>query len=563
MTGVFAVLENSRSPNQAMQERKRASVRVLQETIGTNGEEPWHLDRLNQRALPLDGVLSSHFNRSDASLAAVDVYVVDSGLVPHADFGDRVLFDLGANFVHEDGQGIRDVTDTAGHGTHVTGLIIGEKTGLAPRANVIPLRVFGKDATGPVMAVVRALQYAAQLITARGRPSIVNLSFATPRDVFIDAAVGALLQLNAIVVSAAGNGDGADACNFSPAGLSPVIAVGATTRDDAVAPFSNVGDCVDVFAPGQRIISTSNKGTYTSYSGTSMAAPLVSGAAALYLERFPGSNQEDFLEALSCALTRQVVTGNVDTQAMDGLLYVPPEGFTKAGAPGCDILRMLIRRAPIEPSRRNECTRQGRCYGHGTCLVVDDRNVDGTMCVCDCGYSGKDCSVPTPDATINILNGTGATWRMSGNAPVVRVNIQDDICDSLAISACSLDQTTSGHISAYPEATCFNGDIRNLLGQPALVSFFNETSCSSFVLRGQPRKTYYAEITADKNIKEEAHTFIVHAKCERSRPGLATDTWSSTLAAQANVAEKRAGERFLFTFAVALLGICVSLLTPV
>ena len=108
---------------------------------------------------------------------------------------------------------------------------------------------------------------------------------------------------------AAGN-ETEDACTGSPSGLAAAITVGATTNTDARASFSDFGPCVDFFAPGSNITSASfltDTGTAT-MSGTSMAAPHVAGAAALYLQGAPGSTPQQVRDGLFNLTTKNIVT---------------------------------------------------------------------------------------------------------------------------------------------------------------------------------------------------------------------------------------------------------------
>merc|ERR1719225_1023923 len=150
----------------------------------------------------------------------------------------------------------------------------------------------------------------------------------------VDAAVAA-----GVVVSVAAGNSNTDACNFSPAFVPSAITVGSTDATDSRSSFSNYGTCVDIWAPGSSVVSlsrTSDSGT-RSLSGTSMACPHVSGAAALVLGADPSKNPAKVLQELldNAALDTISDLKAGDTNAM---LYVgaggaPPTPPTPALAP--------------------------------------------------------------------------------------------------------------------------------------------------------------------------------------------------------------------------------------
>jgi subtilisin family serine protease len=139
---------------------------------------------------------------------------------------------------------------------------------------------------------------------------VANLSLGGSPSTSLDAAVNRAIQAGVNVVVAAGN-DNRDACGESPARVPAALTVGASAKTDARASFSNYGPCLDLFAPGDRIVSAINTGdsATATYSGTSMAAPHVAGAVALYLQGAPGATPAQVNGALLNHSILGVLTG--------------------------------------------------------------------------------------------------------------------------------------------------------------------------------------------------------------------------------------------------------------
>lgn len=276
----------------------------------TQSDAPWGLDRVDQRALPLNRTYTS-----ETSGAGVRAYVVDTGIrASHRDLGGRVASGFTAI---SDGRG---TDDCDGHGTHVAGTVGGGAYGVAKAATLVPVRVLGCDGTGTTSGVIAGVDW----ITRNGaRPAVANMSLGGPASTALDTAVRSSIRSGVTYAVAAGN-DGVDACGDSPARVAEGLTIGATGRSDARPTWSNWGACVDFFAPGVDITSaihTDDTGA-TTFSGTSMAAPHVAGAAALVLEQRPTATPAEVESALSGALTRGVVTSARSTN--NHLLFVGP-----------------------------------------------------------------------------------------------------------------------------------------------------------------------------------------------------------------------------------------------
>ena len=178
--------------------------------------------------------------------------------------------------------------DNDGHGTHVAGAIGGTTTGVAKAVSIVPVRVLDSCGAGTETMVLYGLNWILENHLP-GEKAVVNMSIGFESTATsIDTAIRDLLAEGIVVVAASGN-DGGSACGITPAGTPGTIAVGASNANDGEPSFTSFGECVDIFAPGQSIISTWPKyltatNTYVGETGTSMAAPHVTGAVARYLQ---------------------------------------------------------------------------------------------------------------------------------------------------------------------------------------------------------------------------------------------------------------------------------------
>ncbi len=271
---------------------------------GTEPAPSWGLDRIDQRR-KTDGLYTYA-----ATGRGVSAYIVDTGIrYTHHDFGGRASFGFDAYGA--------DGSDCHGHGTHVAGIVGGSKYGVAKDVDLVSVRVLDCAGSGTTSAVLAGLDWV--LANAR-RPAVVNMSMSGDPDALIDGAIRRLHDGGVSVVVAAGN-NGADACAYSPGRAPEALTIAATTWNDSRPMYSNYGDCVDWFAPGNTITSDAiATDTSTAVrSGTSMAAPHTTGAVALYLERAPAASAEQVRTALASWTTKRIV-GLANT-ANDDLLY--------------------------------------------------------------------------------------------------------------------------------------------------------------------------------------------------------------------------------------------------
>jgi subtilisin family serine protease len=283
---------------------------VQASTIQTSAT--WGLDRIDQQNLPL----STTFSYINTGLG-VRAYIVDTGIrLTHTQFAGRVS----SGFDAVDG-GSAD--DCNGHGTHVAGTVGGTTVGVAKAVSLVAVRVLDCAGSGTNAGVIAGVDWVGNNAV---KPAVANLSLGGGASTTLDNAVAAAIGKGVTFVVAAGNGNqggkAQPACNYSPARVPAAITVGATGNTDAKASYSNYGTCVDIFAPGNSILSswyTSDTAGATS-SGTSMASPHVAGVAALYLQGNGTASPAAVSSALIAGATLNKVT-NAGTGSPNRLLF--------------------------------------------------------------------------------------------------------------------------------------------------------------------------------------------------------------------------------------------------
>ena len=278
------------------------------------------IDRIDQRNRPL-----SNSYTYNATAAGVDAYIIDTGINrAHQDFGGRAV--TGIDYYNGG-----EVEDCQGHGTHVAGTVGGTTYGVAKGVRLIGVRIGDCSTSINTSTAISGIDWVTGNHTTR--PAVANMSFGGGTNSAMDTAVRNMIADGVVAAIAAGNGNilgqPVDACGTSPGRVAEAITVASTTNTDARSSFSNYGTCVDIFAPGSSIVSasaTNNTGSAT-LSGTSMAAPHVAGAAAMYLQQFPNARPADVAAALVANATSGVV-GNPGSGSPNKLLY---NAFITAG----------------------------------------------------------------------------------------------------------------------------------------------------------------------------------------------------------------------------------------
>ncbi|WP_018759361.1 S8 family peptidase [Paenibacillus terrigena] len=193
--------------------------------------------------------------------------------------------------------------DDNGHGTHIAGTIAAANQlkgiiGVAPRALIHPVKAFDHNGSAYVSDIILGIDWC-----VRNRMHVINMSFGmkSSSKALLNAVVNAY-NAGVVIVASSGNDSKRKSVDY-PARYPQTIAVGATNRLHRVAKFSNRGPYIDIYAPGDKIISSWLRGNYNEMSGTSMATSHVSGAIALLLAQKPGLSPSEIKALLRRSAT--------------------------------------------------------------------------------------------------------------------------------------------------------------------------------------------------------------------------------------------------------------------
>lgn len=245
---------------------------------GRHRQPPWHLRRTGfPTAWRLAGQ-RSHGRRP------VRVALLDSGVdLSHPAL--KGLLGTGVNLIRPG----EPPTDENGHGTHVAGIVAAASGAWwwehgDPAVSLYPVKIFDQTGVGKIADIVAGLRWCCD-----NRMDIINLSFGTDNRTSpaLRREIEAAERAGVLLIGAAGNDGRKGEVDF-PGRYSQVVAVAACNRADRLAAFSSVGPEVDLIAPGAGVLSLAPGGGTARMSGTSMAAPHVTAAAALLLAAEPG-----------------------------------------------------------------------------------------------------------------------------------------------------------------------------------------------------------------------------------------------------------------------------------
>ena len=372
----------------------------------------WGLDRIDQTALPLD---QTYTTPNDG--AGVNIYIIDSGIRPsHQEFGGRVRSGFTAI---NDGNGTNDCYF---HGTHVAGIAAGGTIGVAKGATLWAVRVFDCSGSATSSGVIAAVDWVTR---NHVRPAVANMSLSGPVSSALNTAVANSIAAGVVYTVSAGNA-AVDACRYSPASLPAALTVGAVSSADAQTSVSNWGSCLDLYAPGQNIISASLSGdaNYSSGSGTSAAAPHAAGVAALILAGTPDATPAQVAER---------IVGHATTNVLSGLGVGSPNRLLHVGAAGAAAPPPPAPQPPPEPAPVTDqpptAGVSGSCPGARVKCSFDGSGSSDDLGIVSYTWSFGDGSAPVTTGSSK----TAYTYQSTGTYTVT-LTVRDGVGQSASAS---------------------------------------------------------------------------------------------------------------------------------
>lgn len=276
------------------------SIEYIEPNLPIRKATEWVQDPRFEEQWGLHAIHAPEAWQNSEGTSQMTVAVLDTGVdYTHPDLAKRVDVRRGYNYI----DGHADPMDDDGHGTHVAGIIAAEMNkigiaGVSGRANVkiLPFKVLDHEGNGTMYDVSLAIMDAVD----KGA-DVINLSLTGERGKeepkMLQEAIDYARDHDVAVIAAAGN-DGRRVERYVPASLPGVIAISAVGEELELAKFSNYGSGIGFAAPGEEILSTYLRGRYVYASGTSQAAPFVSGTVALIKAAEPELRSREIEERL-------------------------------------------------------------------------------------------------------------------------------------------------------------------------------------------------------------------------------------------------------------------------
>ncbi|MDM5296838.1 S8 family serine peptidase [Bacillus pumilus] len=313
-------------------------------------QKSYNLQKFNVKQALKEGVTGKN----------VKVAVLDTGIFPHEDL--KVAG--GKSFVKY----TSSYKDDQGHGTHVAGTIGALNNdygtvGVASGVKLYAVKVLNKKGEGDLSSILRGIDWA---IT--NKMDIINLSLGFTDNIpILRSAVDTAYKKGLLVVAASGN-DKKKSISY-PAAYNSVIAVSATTKKDTLASLSNTGKGIEFSAPGEKIISTYLKNEYWYGTGTSQAAPHVTGMLALLKQLHPKKTNVQ-LRTLLRSYTVDLGAKGKDTQFGYGRMqYIPQATFLKAATSAVKKAETSKKQADVDQAK----TKIGRLTANKQKTALNER----------------------------------------------------------------------------------------------------------------------------------------------------------------------------------------------